>query len=157
MRYDSYCGLYCGACEVLLANERGLLEEKAKKWKVKAEEIKCNGCKSDVLSKYCLDCKIKSCAESKNLDYCFQCPDYPCRTLKRFKNDRYAHHSIVFHNLNFIRENGIDAWIRNQETRWSCSECGMRFSWYDTKCSSCGKPVKNCKDDEKEIASISKE
>jgi len=147
MKYDTYCGLYCGACSMLIANERGKLEEKAKIWKLKPEEVRCNGCKSDVLSVYCLDCKIKTCAENKNVDYCYYCPDYPCAMLHKFKNDRYDHHSIIFQNLNFIKENGIEAWLKSQKERWSCSECGMRFSWYDKKCSKCGQPVKSCKED----------
>ena len=29
-KYDAYCGLYCGACYVMLANEKGTVEEVGK-------------------------------------------------------------------------------------------------------------------------------
>lgn len=151
MRYDSYCGLYCGACEVLLLGEKGLLEEKAGEWKRKPEDLRCQGCKSDVISVYCRNCDIKMCAEGRGVEYCFECPDFPCPVLKEFRNDEYAHHSVVFHNLNLIREQGLESWLKAQEKRWSCPECGEKFSWYDKKCSRCGARIINCRDEEKDL------
>ena len=61
-RYDTYCGLYCGSCMVLKANEEGKLEKLSEKWGDKPEELICEGCKSSVNSVYCADCDIKKSA-----------------------------------------------------------------------------------------------
>ncbi|WP_230869469.1 DUF3795 domain-containing protein [Iocasia frigidifontis] len=150
-RLDTYCGLYCGSCEIFLVNQRDLVEETAKKWKTNSEDLYCNGCKKDTNSVFCKDCQIKLCSESKELDYCFQCEDFPCADLIKFKNDENPHHSIVLHNLNNIKKIGTKKWLKEQEKRWSCPECGEKYSWYDEKCSNCNRYVKSCIDDEKEI------
>jgi hypothetical protein len=36
-RYDTVCGLYCGACDVLLANEKHEVASLAKAWDMKPE------------------------------------------------------------------------------------------------------------------------
>jgi len=39
-RYDTYCGLYCGACEILLANEKGSVEALAQAWNRDPESLR---------------------------------------------------------------------------------------------------------------------
>lgn len=150
-RLDTYCGLFCGACEVFLANEKGSVEEIAKKWKMKSEDLYCHGCKTDTTSIYCKECEIKLCAQSKELDYCFQCEDFPCEYLMELRNDENPHHSIVLHNLKLIKNMGVKSWIEEQEKRWSCKKCNEKYSWYDDTCSNCGSSVRSCIDDEKEL------
>lgn len=150
-KLNTYCGLYCGSCEIFLVNQKGIVEETAKEWEMKSKDLICNGCKTDINSVFCRDCKIKSCAESKELDYCFQCEEFPCADLINFKDDENPHHSIVLHNLNDIKYIGTKKWLKEQEERWSCSECGEKYSWYDEKCPNCGSPVRSCVDDENEI------
>lgn len=41
--YDSYYGLYCGACENLLVSEKGEVELAAKGWNDQPAEISCFG------------------------------------------------------------------------------------------------------------------
>ena len=150
-RYDTYCGLYCGACDVLLANEKGEVEKKAKEWKMKPEELKCQGCKTETIATFCVTCGLKKCAEDRNVDFCFQCAEYPCARLVEFKRDKYPHHSIVLKNLEFIHSHGIQKWSKEQKVRWSCPQCSTKFSWYDKTCQNCGEKLFNCEDEEKEL------
>jgi hypothetical protein len=150
-RYDTYCGLYCGACAILLANEKGEAEKRAKEWKMKPEELKCHGCKSETIATFCVTCDLKKCAEDKKVDFCFQCDEYPCARLLEFRKDKWPHHSAVLKNLDFISEKGWDMWLKEQKARWSCSKCGTRFSWYDKTCKSCGGKLYNCEDEEKDL------
>jgi len=150
-RYDTYCGLYCGACTVLRANELGTLEQTAERWGTETADLRCHGCKSDVRSVYCRDCSIRSCAVSRGVEFCFACDEYPCAQLAAFRNDRYAHHSIVLRNLEFIRAHGLDAWLEEQAARWRCPTCGTRFVWYDETCGACGAAVQSCVDEEREL------
>jgi hypothetical protein len=61
----------------------------AKRWsdqfdvKFKSEDVDCKGCKSDVLSGWCLKiCKVRPCAEERKVKTCAHCDDYPCEKLK---------------------------------------------------------------------------
>jgi predicted RNA-binding Zn-ribbon protein involved in translation (DUF1610 family) len=151
-RYDTYCGLYCGACAILLANERDEVEKKAKEWKMKPEELKCHGCKTETIASFCVTRDIRKCAEKKKIHFCFQCEEYPCDLLVGFKNDKHPYHSVVLTNLDSIREKGIAEWSDEQEVRWSCTGCGTKLSWYDRTCRKCGNEFYNCQDEEKDLA-----
>jgi predicted RNA-binding Zn-ribbon protein involved in translation (DUF1610 family) len=151
-RYDTFCGLYCGACDVLQANSAGTYEALARAWGMESDGLRCHGCKSEVNAVYCLDCDIKACAESKGIEFCFECVDYPCQRLVSFRNDQHAHHSIVLQNLGEIRKLGTEAWLAGQRVRWSCPECGNPFTWYDERCKTCGTELYNCEHEEGHIA-----
>lgn len=150
-RYDTYCGLYCGSCGVFLVNKKGLVDELAKEWEMDPSDLLCHGCKSDTVATFCRTCEIKACMEEKGKDFCYQCAEYPCQIISDLKNDSRPHHSIVFHNLGLIRDNGLDQWLKDQENRWSCPTCGEKYSWYDDKCLNCTRSLSNCLDDEKEL------
>ncbi len=150
-RYDTYCGLYCGACDILLANKRNLLEETAKSWNMKPNDLMCHGCKTDTTSTYCKTCDIKKCADSRNIEFCFQCDEYPCSYLLEFKSDECPHHSVILKNLNFLRDYGLAKWLETQQKRWKCPECGREFSWYEETCTNCGGNLYGCKEEEKEL------
>jgi hypothetical protein len=150
-RYDTFCGLYCGACDVLVANEEGAVEVIAQAWNMAPGQLRCHGCKSQVNAVYCVDCDIKGCAESRQVEYCFQCDEYPCSRLLDFRNDAHPHHSIVLQNLDFIRGQGLDEWLKAQKTRWSCAHCGARFTWYAQVCEVCGGELYSCRDEEKDV------
>ena len=77
-RLDSYCGLYCGACDVLIANWNGTIDELAQAWDMHPDDLRCWGCKSDTVCIYCTDCTIRQCAQSRQIEFCFECEDFPC-------------------------------------------------------------------------------
>jgi hypothetical protein len=151
-RYDTYCGLYCGACPVLVANETGQLAETARKWDMKPEELVCGGCKSGVECVYCRSCRLKACAQDKQIESCVECAEYPCLQLIDFRNDSHPHHSAVLGNLSRIRKIGVRNWLTEQKTRWSCSMCGTRFTWYDETCAQCGSRLYNCRSEDDELS-----
>ncbi len=153
--YGAYCGLYCGACAVLVATERGevakLLEnEEAAEYTV--EQLTCRGCKTDVLACFCTDCEIRLCARERGVAFCCDCDDYPCEHNKAFQADKYAHHSVVLKNLEAIREGGADTWLAAQSDRWKCPSCGARFTWYDKKCDECSAELYDCRAEERDLA-----
>lgn len=45
----------------------------------------CAGCLNSDMGKpeHCRKCKIKDCIKGKGLSYCFECPDYPCKLIKK--------------------------------------------------------------------------
>lgn len=153
-RYDTYCGLNCGACPVLGANERGdqsWLEATAQQWKKNTEDLRCQGCKTEVTAAFCTDCGMRKCARERGLEFCGSCEDYPCEQITSFRNDKAPHHSAVFTNLAFIKENGVEAWLTSEAKRWACPECGTRFYWYSEKCEKCGAELYNAIAQEKDL------
>ena len=88
---DSYCGLYCGACEVQLAYKRGVKSEELPIWEDipeifknniptgNTDEIKCFGCKTETVFGGCAKCRIRKCAKDKmKVEFCFECRKFPC-------------------------------------------------------------------------------
>jgi len=151
LRYDTYCGLYCGACEMLNAFRDGKQEEKAREWNLKPEDIKCYGCKSGDLSSWCNECEFKSCAIKKSVEFCSECDEYPCKMLKNFQGDKAVHHSSVIRNSDRIRNVGVNKWLDEQAKRWSCPECGITSTWYRETCDECGAELHNCIKEEGEF------
>lgn len=137
-RYDSYCGIYCGACPILAANEKGVVEEKAGDWELDAKDIVCRGCKSKTLAAYCKDCVMRLCARDRGFEFCVECDDYPCGTVMAFQRDRFPHHTLIAANLQAVADRGVDAWLEEQKKRWSCSSCGEPHTWYEEECAKCG-------------------
>lgn len=151
-RYDAYCGLYCGACPIRAATERGEVEEKAAEWGLPAEDIVCHGCKSKVKAKLSADCVMRLCAQDHGLESCAECDEYPCNTLQTFERDGYPHHSVIAANLEAIYSRGVDTWLAEQKERWSCKACGAPFTWYEDKCSGCGAELYDARAEERDIA-----
>ena len=115
-RKDSYCGIYCGAC----GSPGG-----------------CNGCKVMNENHWSPDCKYIKCAQSKEIDACPLCSEYPCEDIMKFETDEHVHHKTVLPNGRRIKETGLEAWLEEQKERWSCKECGRAYTWFEDKCKSC--------------------
>jgi len=73
----AYCCLECDKCDVYIATQNNndqLRAKVAEKLKMKAEELYCDGCKSDRTP---LNCDARKCAISRNLPTCAHCDDFP--------------------------------------------------------------------------------
>ncbi len=90
----AYCGLNCMECNAFKATHTNDIEWKkqlAKKWtdddnvEFRPEDIDCDGCKSKRISGWCRNiCKVRPCAENKNVKTCAHCDEYQCEKLKAF-------------------------------------------------------------------------
>jgi len=145
VRYDTYCGLYCGACDTMLANENGTVTSLARSWKREPEDLICYGCKSSRVAKWCEKCGIRVCAIEKHVENCGDCTDFPCPRLQQFATDRSPHHHAVIENSKEAKRTGIQGWLEQQRVRWTCPQCGTRFSWYKRKCATCGARLADCR------------
>jgi hypothetical protein len=134
---DSYCGLYCGACSVLMAAEEGKSAKVAAEWGTSIEDATCHGCKSGTLAGHCRKCLIRRCAQEKNVDSCGLCHQYPCSQIEAFQLDGWPHHLVTRDALDAIRHGGIPDWLRQQDAQWRCPSCGCRFEFYQSKCPRC--------------------
>ncbi len=144
LRYDTYCGLYCGACELLTHTRNGKNQNGAK-------GLICSGCKGDTPSKYTNGCDIRKCAHGKGVDFCFECDDHPCQVINEFCGSGDPHHSSILDNLKALKHIGLEEWLEQQRERWCCKNCGTPFSWYDENCDKCGASHYNSLKEEKDI------
>jgi len=125
------CGFYCGTCRHYLARVKGKLAEKNLK-------AGCEGCR--IRDKNCAFIK-KKCAliRKREIDFCFECDDYPCKHLKKIHNRHVLDDDIhMIDNLVRIREVGPEQWLKEQEELWSCPKCGGKVCVMDRECYDCG-------------------
>lgn len=136
-RLDGYCGLYCGACSMVLQTKAGTAEKT------------CYGCKSEGPAGHCATCAIKACAKGKGYEFCIECPQVKtCELMLHFINDpQYPNGLCVMKNMQRIQTVGVPAWLAEQEKRWRCGACGLSYFWYDETCPHCGQPVASYKAD----------
>lgn len=139
-QFDAYCGLYCGACDVLQANIENRHGEMAVRLGNKEENFICHGCKTDKVSQWCGQCKIRSCAFSRHVEFCMECPDFPCDDWTQFStNSQYIRfHENALPNMEYIQAKGLSAWLDQQDKKWRCVSCGQKMAWTESVCRSCG-------------------
>ena len=126
------CGIYCGTCRQYLVLKKNLLEERGFK-------RGCEGCR--IRNKNCKFIK-KDCAKIRNnkSDFCFECEEFPCANLIDLSDiyvERYNYDLVD--NLKRIKEIGVEKWLKEQENKWKCSECGGNFCIHDYECIDCRK------------------
>jgi hypothetical protein len=138
------CGLYCTACSIFIASHEDpdRLKGIAERWGVPAEELHCDGCRSDIRTPYCRECTLFACAARRGHAFCNECADYPCAELKEFQVER-PHRIELYENLERIRTVGVDVWLAEMEAHYSCPSCATINSTYDLKCRSCGHEPSN--------------
>lgn len=103
----------------------------------KKRKMKCIGCKPRdkscaFLKKYCK--KLRK----KEFNYCYECSDFPCSHLEkldRLYRERYK--MSMIENLEYIRDKGIDAFLKQQEKKYQCPECGGVICVHNNICYSC--------------------
>ncbi len=162
-RGDSYCGLYCGACEVLNLYRDGLSAGKAASWSELPAALKevidpdssivCTGCKTDLVSPGCRECVLRACARERKVEACVLCPEYPCKLVTDRRayisenlEDILPHIKAKFPPAEPIRAVGYEAWRTAQAGRWTCPDCGAPFTWYQATCAKCGRDLEPLKE-----------
>ena len=133
------CGLYCGICGTYYADKNDdfrLKEKLAMAYGDTPDRITCDGCMSENPYWFCTSCPIKSCATGKVFDGCHQCDDFPCPTIEAYPIPQSREHML--RAVPRWRELGTDAWVKEEEDRFSCKQCGARLFRGARKCRQCG-------------------
>lgn len=66
---ESCCGIECNKCNFKIKNQ-------------------CRGCFNILKPFWDEKCPIKNCCEEKNLCFCGECKEFPCKLLKSFSYDK---------------------------------------------------------------------
>lgn len=120
------CGINCRLC---MAYQR--------------EKKQCLGCNVESTGKpdHCRKCAIVHCEKRGGLPggFCGEC-DKPCRRMKYLDASyRQKYHMSPMENLHVIRDEGMDAFLAREETRWRCDGCGGVLCVHREACPTCGR------------------
>ena len=122
------CGLYCGACGILIAHRddnQKFKEKLSAAYGCSPDEIVCQGCLSDVRFKYCAVCPIRSCTLEKKYEGCHQCEDFPCAMIDNFPVP--VGKKVILRAIPAWREMGTEKWVEEEEKRYRCPHCGYEL------------------------------
>jgi hypothetical protein len=129
LRYNGLiapCGMNCGLCI-------GHLREKkpcAGCFK-KDDENKPNQCRSCVI----VNCELLAKTES---GFCYDCEKYPCARLKSLDIRYRTNYGMsMIENLAYIQNHGFEDFLKNEEIRWTCTECGFGLCVHRDICLNC--------------------
>lgn len=100
----------------------------------------CAGCLNSDRGKpeHCRKCRIKDCTAGKNITYCYECADFPCKQIKSLEksyNSRY--HASLLENSNDVKEHGMEVLLEKHRRKYKCPSCGGIISLHDAECSEC--------------------
>ncbi len=127
------CGLHCGKCfaylygdiheaSVKLKENLGNFEPYAKRFEVQVDpvfrkyaafrelldyfsEAQCKGCRKEQC-KFYKNCKVRLCSAVKQVEFCYQCPEFPCKNTELDEN-LYQRHVAINKQ---IKEIGLEAY-----------------------------------------------
>ncbi len=124
------CGMNCNVCSEYLATQHD----------VKSKGIRmiyCTGCRPR--DKKCAFLK-KECKLLLNhtVQFCYECPQYPCEKLKHI-DTRYRTYfrMSLLENLEDIKKNGMEKFLRTQEVKWRCPACRGAICCHNGLCFEC--------------------
>jgi len=68
----------------------------------------------------------------------FECEDFPCENLKKLdKRYRTRFRMNIIENLEFMKEHGMDGFLRQQAEKYRCLKCGGVICVHGGKCYKC--------------------
>ena len=120
------CGIDCRLCRAYVRDKKA-----------------CPGCRGENVfkSSSCLQCKIKKCEKlvTGNFEYCFECGEFPCERLSRLdKRYRTKYGTSPIDNLMSIQKIGVRRFVKNENKKWICPQCGALLCMHQAQCIACG-------------------
>jgi len=125
------CGANCNVCAGYLGY----------KYDIQSKGIRAGYCKGCDSKKSQCTVKKKKCKlpPDGQVKYCYECAAFPCSIIQQIdKRYRAHHHTSMIENLEYIRDNGMEKFLEQQEEKWKCPECGDVICCHNGICYSCG-------------------
>lgn len=144
------CGLYCAACPFFQATQKDDIAT-LEQWlhvyvrlfpaaaKITVDDMRCQGCHSDQQSWFCKHCAIRECTHEKRYSGCHVCDEFPCAIISMMP--LAAEKKLILRAVAEWRELGTDAFLQQEEKRYSCPSCHQILSRGATECSHCHSPI----------------
>jgi len=125
------CGINCGTCVAFFGYTMS----------GKKRKHVCVGCRTR--SRLCAFIK-KKCArlvDKEQIDYCFECSDFPCDALKTIDDVYKEKYGLsLVENLRYIEANGMEKFLENEKEKWKCPTCGGVICVHNKRCYTCNPP-----------------
>lgn len=133
------CGMNCGICRAYLAYIHGVPTKRRK-------VTHCAGCRPRAKNCYV----IRGCPKLRKheIDSCTQCDTGLCKNLAHLdKRYRERYKMSMVENLKELKTHGIETFLKIQQEKYRCPNCGDVVCVHDESCYSCGyrketKPIK---------------
>jgi hypothetical protein len=124
------CGMNCAVCSGYLALKHD----------VKSKGIRmpyCQGCRPRDKKCAFLKRKCELLLDNK-VRFCYECNSFPCERLERI-DKRYQTHfrTSLIENLQAIRKNGLPEFLKKEEKKWQCQQCGETICCHNGICFNC--------------------
>ena len=103
----------------------------------KRRKMKCIGCRPRdkscaFLKKYCKK------LTKKEIEYCYECLDFPCSHLEKLDTMYQKRYDMsMIENLKYISDHGIHDFLKQQQKKYQCPECGGVICVHNGICYSC--------------------
>ncbi|PKN86069.1 MAG: hypothetical protein CVU51_07775 [Deltaproteobacteria bacterium HGW-Deltaproteobacteria-1] len=112
------CGIDCFNCELYYTNIDSFFEKMPEAKKagfasrgMTKEKLLCKGCRTSGCTMIVGKCETLECVKSKNLDFCFECSDFPCSKLQPLAEGAEIYpHNLKVYNLITIKNKGLEKW-----------------------------------------------
>lgn len=104
----------------------------------------CEGCLENEEGKpgHCRTCRIKTCVNSKGLLHCFACMEFPCSHIRLLEKSYRTRYGVsLIENSTYVKEHGLEEFMKRQKEQYTCAACGGVVSLHDAVCSECGKRI----------------
>jgi hypothetical protein len=125
------CGNNCGTCVAFFGYTMS----------GKRRKHACSGCRTRKSLCAFIKKKCERLANKEQIDYCFECSDFPCVTLKTIDNSYKEKYGLsVVENLKYIQRNGVDEFLKSEREKWTCPTCGGVISVHTKRCYTCNPP-----------------
>ncbi|SFG93519.1 Protein of unknown function [Desulfotomaculum arcticum] len=112
------CGTHCADCGAYKVKDAPSMREAVAKrlqnLQINWKGVPCPGCRSVGGNCQFIDgiCATYTCVTGRGLDFCFECPDFPCAKLNPAADwADVLPHNIKLFNLCCIKEQGLANWL----------------------------------------------
>jgi hypothetical protein len=104
------CGLDCVNCSIRLRTDEELNYWRSRN--VDTDKIRCDGCRADRSGHHWApQCRIlQCCVYDKKLEFCAECPEFPCPSLEEWGRE-HDHHARAVERLKEMKKAGIEQWV----------------------------------------------
>ena len=101
----SACGLNCGLCPRYYT----------------VGSSRCPGCAAENFSEVHPTCGVLSCCQRKDLEYCFECDEYPCKKYKSADlADSFITYRNQFRDMDKAKRVGIETYAAELNVKMDC-------------------------------------
>lgn len=122
------CGINCGTCIAFFGYTMA----------GKKRKHPCIGCRNRASLCAFIKKGCKRIAAKEPVEYCFECSDFPCEKLSKIdKVYRTRYEMSLIENLQFIKANGMDAFLEMERQKRTCPTCGGVVCVHNKRCYTC--------------------